>query len=278
LRLNPGVAAQTHAAVRTGDGDSKFGFGEHELEAPLATARRTPGLRLLGIHVHLGSQIFAQGPYLEALARALSAYRCVLASGAPGGVLVIGGGFGVDPLPGAAPFALADTLAALAAALDGACAEASLVRPVLGIEPGRFLVAEAGISLYRVLALKDRGTRRFAIVDGSLADNPRPALYDAYHHPALASRESAAPLVETTVCGRSCENDELAAAPLPADLAPGDLLALATTGAYTFSMASNYNRFVRPPLVFAGGGTHRAVVRRESIDDLLRTELPCDAP
>ena len=138
--------------------------------------------------------------------------------------------------------------------------------PVLAI------VAEAGTSLYRVLAVKDQGSRRFVIIDGGLGDNPRPALYGAYHHPRLAAGRSSAER-QTTVCGRSCENDELVTAPLPSDIAAGDVLAFLTTGAYTFSMASNYNRFPRPALVFAGGGSHRAVVRRESNEDLMRTDL-----
>jgi diaminopimelate decarboxylase len=109
-----------------------------------------------------------------------------------------------------------------------------------------------------------------------MTDNPRPALYDAYHHPELVSRRSQAPLVETTISGRACENDELVRTDLPRDLAAGDLLALGVTGAYTFSMASNYNRFARPAVVFAGGGEHRLVVRRESLEDLVRNDLETD--
>jgi diaminopimelate decarboxylase len=134
-------------------------------------------------------------------------------------------------------------------------------------------VAAAGTSLYRVVTVKHHGTRRFAIVDGGLADNPRPALYDAYHHPQACGREFATELEETIVCGRSCENDELAVAALPVDLRAGDLLALRTTGAYTFSMASNYNRFPRPAVVFAGDGRHRLVVRRETPAELLEHDV-----
>ena len=121
--------------------------------------------------------------------------------------------------------------------------------------------------------MKRHATRRFPIAAGGIADNPRPALYGAFHAPALAGRASDAPLEETTVCGRSCENDQLVIAQLPCDLRSGDLLSLATTGAYTYSMASNYNRFPKPAVVFAGNGTHRLVARRESDEDTLRNDV-----
>jgi diaminopimelate decarboxylase len=121
--------------------------------------------------------------------------------------------------------------------------------------------------------VKRQGSRLFAIVDGGIADNPRPALYGAYHHPRLAGRASAAAAVEFTICGRSCENDRLVVAELPGDLRRDDLMSLDTTGAYTYSMASNYNRFGRPAVAFAGGGTHRLVVRRESPAEVLRNDV-----
>ena len=153
--------------------------------------------------------------------------------------------------------------------------------PRLGVEPGRAIVADAGTSLYRVVSVKRVDSRRYAIVDGGLADNPRPLLYDAYHHPELVGRDDASPvsakLVETTLCGRSCENDELVTAPLPEDLRADDLVALRVTGAYTYSMASNYNRFARPAVVFAGRGEHLLVARRESLDDVFRNDVVSDA-
>jgi diaminopimelate decarboxylase len=142
----------------------------------------------------------------------------------------------------------------------------------LGIEPGRSIVAEAGTSLYRIVTVKRHGERRFVIVDGGLADNPRPALYGADHAPVAVGRQFAAEAGEALVCGRSCESDELGSALLPVDVRAGDLLALRTTGAYTFSMSSNYNRFPRPAVVFAGGGGHHAVVEREPHDMLLAFE------
>ena len=165
------------------------------------------------------------------------------------------------------------TVERLAAELARGCAERGVPRPRLGLEPGRAVIAAAGTSLYRVVSVKRQGARSFAIVDGGIADNPRPALYDAYHHPRLASRTSEAPMQEFTICGRSCENDRLVVAELPADIRAGDLMTLGTTGAYTYSMASNYNRFGRPAVVFAGNGEHRLVVRRESSEDVLRNDV-----
>ncbi len=273
LRLNTGIEAHTHAYVRTGGEDSKFGFSREDLLAAVAGALAAPGLRLIGIHSHLGSQIFDASPYAASLPIALDAYARARAAGAPVTDLVLGGGFGIDSAPEGETFDIARAVGDLAAEAAAASGRLAIPVPRLGFEPGRAIVAEAGTSLYRVLSVKHQGRRRFAIVDGGIADNPRPALYGAYHHPQLAARSSFADPQPTTVCGRSCENDRLVEAPLPADLRAGDLLALGTTGAYTYSMASNYNRFARPAVVFAGAGTHRLAVRRETAADVLRNDV-----
>jgi diaminopimelate decarboxylase len=273
LRINTGIEAHTHAHVRTGGEDSKFGFSRDDVAGAVAAALGAPGLRLVGFHSHLGSQIFEGSPYAASLPILLDAYEHARALGAPVTDLVLGGGFGIDSVPGAAAFDVAGAIAHLATETAAASRRAGMPAPRLGIEPGRAIVADAGTSLYRVVTVKYQGLRRFAIVDGGIADNPRPALYGAYHHPELAGRASSANPVTTVVCGRSCENDRLVEAALPSDLEAGDLVALRTTGAYTYSMASNYNRFTRPAIVFAGGGTHRLVVRRETEADVLRNDV-----
>jgi diaminopimelate decarboxylase len=273
LRLNAGIEAHTHAYVRTGGEESKFGFAPEQIDDAANLALATPGLRLAGIHTHIGSQIFDAAPYEAAAPIALDALSRLLARGAPATDLILGGGFGVDARPDGERIDVAATLGALSATLRAEARRRAMPQPRLGIEPGRAIVARAGTSLYRVVAVKRQGSRRFAIVDGGIADNPRPALYGAYHHPSLASRTSASALVETTVCGRSCENDRLVVSALPADLQTGDLLALETTGAYTYSMASNYNRFPRPAIAFAGNGSHRLAVRRETDLELLRNDV-----
>jgi len=277
LRINPGIAAQTHAFVRTGGEDSKFGFAPEEMEGALAAAGAA-GFHVAGLHAHIGSQILESEPFNESLSVLLELYARARRAGAPLREVIAGGGFGVDAGPAGERLDVAETLRALARRVSGECARLDVPAPRLGVEPGRAIVAEAGTSLYRVVAVKRRGTRRFVIVDGSMADNPRPALYGAYHHPTLVSRRSESGAEAVTLCGRSCENDELVSGELPGDVRAGDLIALRTTGAYTFSMASNYNRFPRPAVVFAGGGTHRAVVRRETSSELMRNDVDDATP
>jgi diaminopimelate decarboxylase len=273
LRINPGIEAHTHAYVRTSGEDSKFGFARDEIAPALERIAELPGLRADGLHAHLGSQLLEPEPYLAALSILLDVYAGARASGAPLREIIMGGGFGIDNGPAGETLDAPSTLRALAERLAGESRARNLPAPRLGIEPGRAIVAEAGTSLYRVLALKRRGERRFAIVDGSLADNPRPALYGAFHRPELANRPASRAPETFTLAGRSCENDELVTADLPGDLRDGDLVALRTTGAYTYSMASNYNRFPRPAVVFAGGGIHALVARRETAADTLRNDV-----
>ncbi len=272
LRVNTGIQARTHAYVRTGGEDSKFGLLPDDIPAAIARVCAAPALRFAGLHSHLGSQIFEAEPYGASLSVLLD--LCAAAATiADVPALVVGGGFGVDPRHDGTRSDVAAILRELVEQCSRGARERGITRPRLGIEPGRAIIAEAGTSLYRVAVVKSRGGRRFVIVDGGIADNPRPALYGAFHEPSLVGRTSAAECEEATLCGRSCENDELAIAPLPLDLRPGDLLAMSTTGAYTYSMASNYNRFPRPAVVFIERGTHRLAARRESDADVLRNDV-----
>ncbi len=267
LRLNTGIEAHTHEFVRTAGDDSKFGLAPRDEAAALELLRANSNLRLRGVHAHIGSQIFDAEPYAanaHALLEVLQRLRSLGFEASD--TIVMGGGFGVQMHP-ESPDEAIDIPAVLSAA-------ASVVpRDVtLEIEPGRVIIASAGTSLYRVVAIKRYAKRTFVIVDGSMADNPRPALYGAYHH-VVPARECATRYHPVTICGRSCENDALADAPLPEDLRAGDLLAFCTTGAYTYSMASNYNRFPRPPVVAVEGGEATLWARRESLDDVLRNDV-----
>ncbi|HVA26559.1 MAG TPA: diaminopimelate decarboxylase [Candidatus Baltobacteraceae bacterium] len=266
LRLNTGIEAHTHDFIRTAGDDSKFGLAPDQETAALTMLRSAPHLRLRGVHAHIGSQIYDSAPFVanaELLGAALGRAR---EAGFPADTIVVGGGFGVQMHPETPNEALdiRATIAAIGACVpSGARAE---------IEPGRAIIAAAGTSLYRVVAVKRYARRTFVIVDGSMADNPRPALYGAYHH-VTCVRASSAELQPMTVCGRSCENDELAQATLPSDLVAGDILAVATTGAYTYSMASNYNRFARPAIVAVNRHASSLWARRESCEDVLRNDV-----
>lgn len=169
---------------------------------------------------------------------------------------------------------LASTIARVVQCVASRAAELGTSVPRIGIEPGRAIVARAGTTLYRVLAIKRQTHRTFVVVDGGMAENPRPAIYGAYHHVVTVAASPAKGVAERemTLCGRSCENDELGVVRLPHDLRTGDLLAMCTTGAYTFSMAGNYNRFPRPAVVAVRDGSHHLLVRRETLDDVVRND------
>jgi len=273
LRLNVGVDASTHAFVRTGGKDSKFGIHQRDERAAASLLSANPQLHFAGVHAHIGSQIYDESAYLENASALVAAAQRFASFGLRSERIVIGGGFGVPSDPGGDHQRL-DVAATVAAAADyvrNAALRCGLVPVLVGIEPGRAIVADAGTTLYRVLAVKRQSHRTFVVVDGGIAENPRPALYGArYSVTAVTPRHEEDE--EITLCGRSCENDELGTMRLPRDVAPGDLLAMRSTGAYTYSMAGNYNRFPKPAVVGIADGTHRLLARRETIDDILRND------
>jgi len=266
LRLNTGIEAHTHEFLRTAGDDSKFGLAPHQEAPAISMLRAAKHLRLRGVHAHIGSQIYDAYPFVANAELLLAALARMRTAGFAPDTIVIGGGLGVQMHPETPEESLniPDAIAAIREAIPaGVHAE---------IEPGRAIIAAAGTSLYRVVSIKRYDRRTFVIIDGSMADNPRPALYGAYHH-VTAVRESTAPVHPVTISGRSCENDEMASAALPKDLRAGDLLAMGSTGAYTYSMASNYNRFPKPPIVAVRNGEATQWARRESLDDLLRNDV-----
>ncbi|HMC44359.1 MAG TPA: diaminopimelate decarboxylase [Caballeronia sp.] len=267
LRINPGIEVHTHEYMRTGGENTKFGIPLDTIDAIFARISELPQLRLIGLHSHLGSSITDAAPYAANVAVLLGLAERARAAGHPVAELIAGGGMAVEMVPGDPRPIDLDTLAeGLAQTVMGAPYR-------LAIEPGRALIARSGSALYRVMAIKQQGRRRFVIIDGGMADNPRPALYGALHQLDVLDSEAKAPPQAATLCGRSCENDVLGEVLVPDDLRAGDLVALRTTGAYTYSMASNYNRFGRPPVVFLRDGSHRRVIRGERADDVLRNDL-----
>ncbi|MFC3895714.1 diaminopimelate decarboxylase [Lentzea rhizosphaerae] len=268
IRVTPGVDARTHAAITTGVEDQKFGFSLASgaaLEAILRVVEQ-PSLRLTGLHCHIGSQVRHVASYEETVRRMVG---LIASCGVRVEQLDLGGGFCTPYLAGESSFDLFGFAQRVRGTLNYECALHRVPVPKLLIEPGRSIVANAGVTLYRVCAVK-RGVRTFVAVDGGMSDNPRPALYGAKYAVRLVGRGGARKPV--TVVGRHCEAGDVLAedVPLPADVHAGDLLAVPVTGAYHHALASNYNQVGRPPVVAVRDGVARQVVRRETEEDLLR--------
>jgi diaminopimelate decarboxylase len=269
LRVTPGVEAHTHEYVKTGQEDTKFGFSLASGAAAEAVEalRRLKGFELVGVHAHIGSQIFE----LDAFAEELSALAPFVA--AQGLVeCCVGGGLGVAYVEGE----VAPTITDWAKAVRLSARKAGLPTAVrLTAEPGRAVVASAGMTLYRVGTIKRLlGLRTYVAVDGGMSDNPRPVLYGSGYEAFLPRAPQDRRPLTARVVGKHCESGDVIVsdARLPADLVVGDVLATPVTGAYGFAMSSNYNRVLRPPVVFVSEGRTRVVVRRETTADLLARE------
>jgi diaminopimelate decarboxylase len=279
VRVTPGVEAHTHEYIETGTDDSKFGFSVRAGEA-LRAARRvqaSPQLDLVGLHCHIGSQIFVLDSYARAAVVVARLAAAVADGGEPITEFNLGGGLGVAYGPLDLPPSVGEYAKVLHDALDEACRAAGLgAVPALLVEPGRSIVANAAVTLYRVGTVKDiPGVRTYVSVDGGMSDNSRPAMYGARYEAFVPTRAAVARPRRVTVAGKHCESGDLIVrdAAVPADLAVGDLLCTPATGAYGYAMASNYNKVPRPAVVFVSGGDARLVVRRETLDDLLALEV-----
>ncbi len=282
IRVTPGIKPATHAYVQTGQVDSKFGFNlGQDPSAPSAAeeaARRvlaSARLRLGGLHCHIGSQIFDAQPF-ETAARTLMAFYAHLQQdlGANITELNMGGGLGIGYQPSDQPLTVAAHLETLRTAVLQAATALSVEAPELSDEPGRSIVGPAGITLYTVQSTKQiPGVRNYAAVDGGMTDNPRHALYQARHPVLAATRLHEAADTLWSISGRCCESGDMLAkdVALPG-LQSGDVLAVLATGAYTYSMASNYNRVQRPAVVLAGPGRVDLLARRQTPEDLLRLD------
>lgn len=289
VRVTTGVHAGGHEYISTAHEDQKFGLsiagtGDSPAMTALLAILERPELRLLGIHSHIGSQILDPSGF-EVAAHAVLRLRADLAVRT--GVLVeeidLGGGYGIAYLPGEVALDPERVAKDVASAVAAVASELGTPLPRFSIEPGRAIVGPAGLTLYTVGTVKpvvvggadgsddDTFTRTYVSVDGGMSDNIRPALYGARYHAELASRASSADLVLARVVGKHCESGDIVVheVMLPGDIRAGDLLAVAATGAYGRSMASNYNLLPRPPVVAVAHGASRVLVRRESVDDLL---------
>jgi diaminopimelate decarboxylase len=269
VRATPGVEAHTHEFIRTGQVDSKFGFGVSAGDAARAVARAqdSPAVELVGVHMHIGSQVFVADFFHDAVEVVAPWVREV---GLP--ELSIGGGLGVAYVEGEE----APSITEWGTAIVSGCRDAGIAARVAA-EPGRAIVAQAAVTLYTVGTIKDvPGVRTYVSVDGGMSDNPRPVLYGSGYEAFLPRATDAARPKQVTIVGKHCESGDVLVrdAQVPGDLAVGDILATPVTGAYGHSMGSNYNKVLRPAVVFVSEGHAREVIRREIYDDLLRHDVP----
>ena len=280
LRINSGVHALTHEYLATAREDQKFGIPLSDAAALVALIRDQPSLTFLGLHSHIGSQIFESDGFAEA-ARRLFALHAELLKGGPVPELNLGGGFGIAYTSVDEPLAIDVLAARFADIVSSGAAELGIPVPVVAIEPGRSIIGPSTTTLYTVGTIKDvlvstgegRGgaVRKYVSVDGGMSDNVRPALYAADYSVRLAGRSSTAEPALVRIAGKHCESGDIVvrADYLPSDVRPGDLVGVPATGAYGWAMASNYNYLGRPPVVAVIDGKARVIVRGETEEDLL---------
>jgi len=283
IRTTVGIEAHTHEFIATAHEDQKFGFSLTTGDALTAAVRviREPALRLTGLHSHIGSQIFDTAGFEAAAHRVVGLLGQVRqATGEVLGELNLGGGFGIAYLPEDDPVGPDDVARRLRTVVAAECAALELPVPRLAVEPGRAIAGPGTVTLYEIGTIKPvrlgssgQGApqvRNYVSVDGGMSDNIRTALYDASYTCVLANRASDAPPALCRVVGKHCESGDVLVRDLwlPADVQPGDLLAVAATGAYCWSMASNYNYLLKPPVVAVRDGVATEVVRRQTLSDV----------
>ncbi len=278
LRLQPGIDPHTHEKISTGKIDCKFGLAIETGQAAqfVALALAQPNIELLGYHCHIGSQIFDHSPFCDAAVMMLSFCAQIKNDlGYAPRVLNLGGGMGVAYTEKDPKISYRENIRAIGVLIEKTCRELDLEMPAIYMEPGRSIVADAGITLYTAVSTKEiPGFRNYVAVDGGMSDNPRYALYEAEYTVLPADRMKDTRDFVCTVAGCCCESGDLIQenVPLPQPRR-GDLLAVLTTGAYNYSMASNYNRVPRPPIVVLEGGRDTLAVRRETYRDLLNCDM-----
>ncbi|MEU5429976.1 diaminopimelate decarboxylase [Streptomyces olivoreticuli] len=279
IRVTVGVEAHTHEFIATAHEDQKFGLALAGGQAAEAVRRalKLDGLELIGIHSHIGSQIFDTSGFEVAAHRVVGLLKDIRDEhGVELPEIDLGGGLGIAYTSDDDPREPHEIAKALGDIVTRECAAAGLAVPRLSVEPGRAIAGPTAFTLYEVGTVKELpGLRTYVSVDGGMSDNIRTALYDAEYSVALVSRTSTAEPMLSRVVGKHCESGDIVVrdAFLPADLAPGDLLAVPATGAYCRSMASNYNHALRPPVVAVKDGAARVIVRRETEEDLFRLDV-----
>lgn len=278
VRVSPGIEAHTHEYVQTGRIDSKFGVPLKLMDKVLSDACKFSNLNIIGLHCHIGSQIFDEKPFLIAAETMLKLMKGLEENGFEMKQLNLGGGFGIPYLKDDSVFDIDEYVQKLVEFAKDKCRELGLEFPKLLVEPGRFIVGTAGITLYEIGTVKEiPHTRKYVSVDGGMADNPRPGLYDALYHAVVANKMAFSDEDEelVTVSGRCCETDTLITDVLLPKCEAGDILAVLNTGAYNYSMSSNYNRLPKPAVVLLKGDKDQVIVERETYEDIVsKDRLP----
>ena len=278
FRVTPGVEAHTHEYISTGQQDSKFGFDITNGSAAraFAEAKELANIEILGVHSHIGSQIFEVEGFQMAVQRVADFSQTIREQlGITFTVVNLGGGFGIRYIDGHTPLPISQYVKAITDSVKTYFAANEYPVPQIWVEPGRSIVGEAGTTLYTVGSVKEiPGIRKYVAVDGGMTDNPRPALYQSKYEAILANRATEESTEVVSIAGKCCESGDMLIWDLSLpQVTIGDVLAVSCTGAYNYAMASNYNRIRRPAVVFAGNGEADVVVKRESFHDIVANDL-----
>ncbi len=278
FRIKPGIDAHTHDAIMTGQIDSKFGFAleNGEVYEIIEKGLECPHINISGLHCHIGSQIFEVAPFVQAAEVMMNLIHDIKTKyGLEINELNLGGGFGIKYVESDDPIDYGEYIRCVAETINKICQEKNIKKPKILMEPGRSIVGEAGITLYTVGAVKDiKNVRKYISIDGGLGDNPRYALYEAQYTVCLPEKMNANPCEKVTIAGKCCESGDIIAKDIMVpEISVGDLLCVFSTGAYNYSMASNYNRIPRLPVVMIKNGEDKLVVKRETYEDIIKNDI-----
>ncbi|WP_019503998.1 diaminopimelate decarboxylase [Pleurocapsa sp. PCC 7319] len=274
IRLTPGIECHTHEYIRTGHLDSKFGFDPNQLDEVFTYLSQQESLSCIGLHAHIGSQIFERQPHQDLASVLVDWMKKAQGYGLPVTTLNVGGGLGIKYIESDDPPSISEWVSAVSKAVENACNQAAVPLPKLIAEPGRSLIGSACVTAYTVGSRKEIPEfNTYIAVDGGMSDNPRPITYQSVYRAVVANRMSAPITEEVTLAGKHCESGDVVIknAALP-KTEPGDILAVMDTGAYNYSMASNYNRIGRPAAIVVYEGEANLIIERETYHDLIEQD------
>lgn len=278
IRVTPGIESETHHYIMTGNEDSKFGFNiqNGQAEAAFNKLHHHPRIKLRGLHSHIGSQIFTTESFQLAINMLFNTVaKWKQTAGFIPEVMNFGGGFGIRYTRNDAPLPNEQYVKEIVKHVEKNVASIGIDMPEIWLEPGRSIVGNTALTLYRAGAIKDiAGVRKYVSVDGGMADNIRPALYEAKYEAVIANKVLEKPIETVSIAGKACESGDMLIWDLPVPkLDHDDIIAVFSTGAYGYAMASNYNRFLRPAVVFVENKEAKLVIRRESLEDIVKNDL-----